>query len=329
MFTKTKFGVIGCSTIAKTSVIPAILSSSDISLEILGSRSTFKSKLFSKKFNCKKYGTYDDVLENPNVDVVYVSLPPSLLEKWSIRAAKAGKHVICEKPAGLSFDSACKMVKNCEKNDVRIMEGFSFLHHPQHKTMKNFLKQNKLGDLFSLNSKFGFHIKKSQETFRLNKKLGGGILNDVGCYIIKISTEIFQQLPTGIFCNLVFDKKSKIDVQGTIVLNFDDQKFSTGFISYKNSFQSTYDIWGSKGNLTVKRAFNLKKNLSGQIDIVKDNTSQKIVVKPANQSRLMLEKFAKSLAKTDKTFEIDLLNQAKILDYAKRSSKQNKFLTIR
>ena len=117
-----KFGIIGCSKIAKKSVIPAILKSKFAELEIIGSRSVEKSKEFSNKFNCENIGSYDDVIKNDSIDAVYISTPIATHEEWAIKAASAGKHVYCEKSSTTTYSSAKKMVECSKNNNVRIME---------------------------------------------------------------------------------------------------------------------------------------------------------------------------------------------------------------
>ena len=128
------------------------------------------------KFHCKNFGNYDDVLENKNIDVVYISLPIALQEKWIMKAAKAGKHVLCEKSSTISYNSAQKIVKECKKNGVRIMENFSFIFHPQQTKILQLVNSNKFGKTFSFSGKFGFNLNYSANNFRFKKELGGGIL---------------------------------------------------------------------------------------------------------------------------------------------------------
>ena len=106
-----KFGIIGCSRIAKKSVIPAILKSEFAELEIIGSRTNEKSKELAKKFNCKKNGNYDDVISDESVDAIYISTPIGTHAELAIKAASAGKHIYCEKSATDSFNSAKKMIE--------------------------------------------------------------------------------------------------------------------------------------------------------------------------------------------------------------------------
>src|SRR5574337_1417359 len=119
---KIKFGIIGCSKIAAKSTIPAIKNSNFAELTMMGSSSFEKAKQFGEIFNCSKIGSYQEVLDNDEIDAVYISLPIGLHKEWALKAAKAGKQILCEKSSTTSYDSALQMVEICKKNNVRIME---------------------------------------------------------------------------------------------------------------------------------------------------------------------------------------------------------------
>ncbi len=129
MTDKIRIGVIGCSTIAKNSTLPAILKSNNAKLEHIGSRSNKKALEFSKIFGCKKSGTYEDVINDENVDAIYISTPVGNHEEWVLKSANAGKHILCEKSSTTSFNSAKKMVSTVKENNVRLMEGFMYRFH--------------------------------------------------------------------------------------------------------------------------------------------------------------------------------------------------------
>ena len=154
-----KFGIIGCSRIAKRSVIPAILKSEFAELEIIGSRTLEKANEFSNEFNCKKFGTYDDVISDDSIDAVYISTPIGTHKEWVMKAASAGKHIYCEKsffPQDITQETAKEVVDHAKQNNVRMMEGFMFRFHPQHQKVKELLNDKKIGDLISFNGSFGF-----------------------------------------------------------------------------------------------------------------------------------------------------------------------------
>ena len=172
MDSKIKFGIIGCSRIAKRSTIPAIIKSEFAEIEIIGSRSLDKAKTFSNEFNSKKFGTYEDIISDDSVDAVYISTPIGTHEDWAIKAASAGKHILCEKSSTTSFESAKRMIKHCKQNNVRIIEGFVFRFHPQHQKVKELIDNNKIGDLVSFNGSFGFPAFPEGD-IRYDSKLGG------------------------------------------------------------------------------------------------------------------------------------------------------------
>jgi len=328
---KIKFGIIGCSSISKKTTIPSILKSKLSDLEIIGSRLEKKSKTFAKAFYCKKYGGYLDVLENPNVDAVYISLPISLQEKWVIKSAKAGKHIICEKSATTSYNSAKKMLKECKKNNVRLMEGFSFRFHPQHNKVLKIIKQKKIGKPFYFFGRYSFTLPISSNNFRFNKKLGGGSFNDVGCYLVCSSRMVFDDKPISVSCNLEFDKNLHIDMNGTILINFSNNRQAFGLFGYNLPFQSTYTIFGNLGNIILQHAFNIKKNMSAKIFVNSKNGQKYISLLPSNQSILMIDNFCNDIIRPHSGIlnsENDLLLQSKVMEAARQSSLRNKIIRV-
>jgi predicted dehydrogenase len=331
MKSKIKFGIIGCSSIARKSTIPAIINSKNSVLEMIGSRSISKAKKFAKEFDCSKFGSYDDVLNNQNIDAVYISLPMSMHEEWSIKAAKSKKHILCEKSATLSYNSAKKIVKECKKNNVKIMENFVFKFHPQHKKFLELIKKNTIGDIHTFSSKYGFNLSCSKKNFRFNKKFGGGVLNDVGCYLISASMFIFKDIPISIFCNLETNNKLNIDIRGSILLTFPKNKSALLAFGYHNYFQSTYDVWGTKGLIKVERAFNITKDMKPIISLNQNDKIKKIIIPTANQFQLTIDNFCAKIKNNTKTynFEKEFLNQALIMDAARKSSAQNSTIQIK
>ena len=331
MKSKIKFGIIGCSSIAQKSTIPAIVTSKNSVLEMIGSRSISKAKKFAKEFDCSKFGSYDDVLNNQNIDAVYISLPMSMHEEWSIKAAKSKKHILCEKSATLSYNSAKKIVKECKNNNVKIMENFVFKFHPQQKKILELIKKNTIGDIHTFSSKYGFNLSCSKKNFRFNKKFGGGVLNDVGCYLISASMFIFKDIPISIFCNLETNNKLNIDIRGSILLTFPKNKSALLAFGYHNYFQSTYDVWGTKGLIKVERAFNITKDMKPIISLNQNDKIKKILIPTANQFQLTIDNFCAKIKNNTKTynFEKEFLNQALIMDAARKSSAQNSTIQIK
>ena len=326
---KIRFGIIGCSRIAESSTIPAILESKFAEIEIIGSRTGAKAKKIAKKFDCKKYGNYDDVLKDSNVDAVYISTPVGLHEKWAIRAAKHGKHILCEKSATSSFSSAKKIISEAKKNRVRIMEGFMFRFHPSIEKVREIIDKKRIGEIFSFQSRYGFP-SISKRDIRYQNNLGGGILNDAGCYPICATRILFNEEPKSVNCNLIMNQKYKVDEYANLIMSFSNGKVAEMNVGYGLFYQSIYEIWGSKGALSLSRAYNIPTDMPASLKI---NTGKilEIKIKPKNHFKLMIDGFSQEILNIKKSkfnFEKDLIKQARVMEAARRSFKEKRIIKI-
>ena len=328
-----KFGIIGCSRIAKKSVIPAILKSEFAELEIIGSRTNEKSKELAKKFNCKKNGNYDDVISDESVDAIYISTPIGTHAELAIKAASAGKHIYCEKSSTDSFNSAKKMIEFSKNNNVRIMEGFMFRFHPQHQNVKELIDIKKIGKVDSFNGSFGFPSFPEGD-IRYNKELGGGFLNDSGCYPICASRMIFEEEPVSIFYQSHNDLKNDVDVKGTSIITYKNNK--TASITYANGnyYQAKYEIWGSDGTISLDRAYSVPSNFITKIKLQYniENTwegrkKEIIEIPPTDHFLKMIDIFCMEIMGKKKSpfdFEEELWNQAKVMEAHRLSNSTRK-----
>src|SRR3990167_10728171 len=326
-----RFGVIGCSRIARKSVLPAILDSNLARLAMIGSRSKVKAIAFAKEFHCNSYGSYEDVLGNKNIDAVYISLPIALHEEWAIKAAKAKKHVLCEKPAATTLASAKKMIAAAKKNKVRLMEGLMFRYHPQHAKIKELIKRGVLGKLLKFDGCLAVPMPDKNNNI-LNSALGGGYYNDAAPYPISASRMIFGEEPMSVVCHLKMNLQKNIDTKSDMLLEFPEGKsafISTAIGSY---FQSTYSVLGSKAYIKATRAYAVPKDMDTKIYIEADDKTTEIIIKPANHFKLMIDDFCAEIlngSASTKDYEGDLLAQARILEAGRISHKEKRIVYLR
>jgi len=328
MTDKIRIGIIGCSTIAKNSTIPAILKSNNAKLERIGSRSNNKALEFSKIFDCEKYGTYEDVINDKDVDAVYISTPVGNHEEWVLKAAKDGKHILCEKSSTTSFDSAKKMVSVVKENNVRLMEGFMYRFHPSHQKVKECINDKTIGKVFLFSSRYGFP-PISKDNIRYDKSLGGGILNDAGCYPINASRMLFESEPRGVFCNLTMDKETQVDTKAALLMDFDGNRQSQSSVGYDLEYQSNYRLWASDGSLSLTRAYNIPPDMQARLNIKNSNKDEEILIEPVNHFQLMVESFSDEIIKSNSdkfNFEEDLLNQAKVMEACRISNDEKRYV---
>jgi dTDP-3,4-didehydro-2,6-dideoxy-alpha-D-glucose 3-reductase len=316
--TPLKFGIIGCSRIAKRSVIPAIQKSEFAELEIIGSRSTDKAKEFAKKFNCEKFGTYDDVISSDSVDVVYISTPIDKHAEWSNKATAAGKHVYVEKSSTDNLKTAEKMVESAKENNVRLMEGFMFRFHPQHQKVKELIKEGKIGEIRSFNGIFGFPAFPEGDI-----RYDSGFLRDSGCYPICASRMIFDEEPLGVSCIQKMIPESSVDVGGSAILFYENGKTAT--ITYSNGsyYQARYEVWGTDGVISLDRAYSVPPDFTTKVTLQYNTENnwdgrhtETFEIEPKDHFLEMLDTFCMEITGTKKApfdFEQELLNQAKVM----------------
>ena len=318
-----KFGVIGCSNVARKYFFPTIKNSEFTELGFVGSRSLEKAKTWANENNSNLFGNYDEVLES-DVDAVYISLPISMHEEWVVKAAKHGKHIICEKSSTTSYSSAKNMVKICNDNDVSLLEGFAFRFHPQHNIVKEYIDNQTLGKISHFYGMYGFPSPDSNN-IRWQKQLGGGILNDVTCYPICASRIIFDAEPESVFANFTMDENLDVDVSNHIMLYYSENRFAYAVSGFGNYYQSSYSIWGSDAVLSTKRAYSVPQNFETSLFLDQNDIINEIKIPKKDQFKIMLENFTKSVLYLENEafdYKKDLLNQAKTMEAIRISYKK-------
>ncbi len=281
---KIKIGILGCANIAKNQFIPALLELKNL-FEIVGiaSRTEEKAKEFASTFNIKAYIGYENLL-NENIDAIYIPLPTGLHEKWVNEALMKGIHVYAEKSLSFSIVETEEMIKNAKTYNVALMEGYTFLFHPQHKIVQDLLLENEIGEIRSFSSKFGFPPLPSNN-FRYNKNIGGGVLFDAAGYTVKASKLILGNNLTIKSATMDFSKQF-----GSVFLTNNGIGVSLSF-GFDNYYQCNYQIWGSKGKITVLKAFTPRANDEPCILLEQNNKIKEIKAPKCNQFIEAIKKF--------------------------------------
>jgi len=326
---KISIGVLGCSRVAKKYFLPYVKSSESVDLGFIGSRSLERAQQFAKEYGVAKFGSYEDVI-NSNVDIVYISLPISMHEEWSIKAAKAGKHVLCEKSSTTSYESAKKILHICKENNVRILETFAFRYHPQHELVKKLII-NELGEINNFYGMFGFPPPPNETDIRWQKELGGGVLNDVTCYPICASRIVFNEEPISVQAHFEYDKKFEVEKHTNAMIEYSNQR--TAFVSsgYNNYYQSKYSVWGSKAKISTKRAYAVPQSYTTSVFLHKNDEIIEKTIKPVDQFGIMCDIFCNVITKkiiNPYNFEKDLLDQAKLMEAIRISDQENRIVLL-
>ncbi|MBE4907851.1 Gfo/Idh/MocA family oxidoreductase [Bacillus luteolus] len=249
---KVRWGVLSTANIAREAFIPAALASKYADIIAIGSGNDIV-EIIARNFSIPTiYPSYDELLDCDEIDAVYIPLPNSMHEQWVKKAAAKGKHVLCEKPAGLSEKSLEEMVSVCLKNNVLFMEAFMYQFHPQHERVKEIIRLGVIGEVQQIEATFSFELNQHSPNIRLDKSLGGGSLFDVGCYCIHTFSLLLESLPKEVsaWANL---KEVDLTANGRLV--YDNGVQALFECSFEKPFKHEYTIIGTEGKITVPRAY--------------------------------------------------------------------------
>lgn len=184
--TKLQWGVIGTGAIARI-FARGLLESASNELAAVGSRSDQAALAFAQDFPAACYGSYEALLADPRVEAVYISTPHPAHAEWAIRAAEAGKHILCEKPVAMTHREAQAVVEAARRHNVFLMEAFMYRCHPQTARLVELIRQKAIGEIKLIRATFSFNAPYDPQSRLLNAELGGGGILDVGCYCVSLA----------------------------------------------------------------------------------------------------------------------------------------------
>jgi len=209
---KVRWGVLSTARIGVEKVIPAMQLSEYCDVAAIASRSLEKAQAVAGRLGIPTaYGSYEELLADSDVDAVYIPLPNHLHVPWSIKALEAGKHVLCEKPIGLTVAEAEELQDVARKQPkLKVMEAFMYRHHPQLKQARQFVDEGKIGALKVIQSFFSYY-NVDPRNIRNMADIGGGELMDIGCYCISIARFIFGSEPQRVWGVMEYDPGFKTD----------------------------------------------------------------------------------------------------------------------
>ena len=285
------WGILGCARIAERALIPAIREARNARLLGIAARDESRAREWAEKYAFRKsYRDYGALLEDPDIDAVYIPLPNHLHAEWTIRAALAGKHVLCEKPLALNEGEVREMFRTANGTGVLLMEAFMYRFHPQFERTMELLKNGEIGDIRSFRSAFTFIYSGDEANYRWNKAQGGGALYDVGCYPLNAARTVFGAEPISVSALSRIHPKSGIDLGTSLLLEFQADKHALLDCAFDTQFQSSLEISGSDGRIALGRAFSAK-HFDVEIQVFRGNEGQRIPIPATNHYTRMVEHF--------------------------------------
>ena len=331
-----RWGVLGNATIARVCVIPAIQKSCNGTVRALATSEPSKAKEVADKNNIPYvFDSYDSLLADPAVDAVYIPLPNHLHCPWSLKALKAGKHVLCEKPLACNMAEARMMADTAEDTGLLLMEAFMYRFHPRNRQIKKLVDTGAIGTPCLVRSAFCYSmdedILKSSGNARLKPAMGGGALLDVGCYSVSLARWIFGLEPTHLQAQAIYHH-SGVDVHFAGSLRFSDSGLATVEASFISALQQTYSVVGSQGAIELPHNAFIpwEKDAEFTVRGKDQENGQQHVIPGADEYQLMVEHFGEAvLGKTKPIFSLeDSVSNMRVLDALAEAAQTGKTISF-
>jgi predicted dehydrogenase len=289
---KLRWGVLSTAKIGLEKVIPATMRSPRSSVVAIASRDVSRALAAASKLGIPRaYGSYEELLSDAEVDAIYNPLPNHLHVPWSIKALEAGKHVLVEKPIGLSAAEGQKLVDAARQfPKLKVMEAFMYRHHPQWQTAKRLVDDGAIGELRTIQSFFSYHNIDPQN-IRNQADIGGGSLADIGCYCVSLARFLFAAEPARVFGIVEFDSAFQTDRLASGILDF-GRGTSTFTCATQLAPYQRVDILGTKGRIEIDIPFNAPPDRPCTMRHQTPEATREIALETCDQYAVQAELFA-------------------------------------
>ena len=330
---KVKWGVLGVASIATRKVIPGMNKGALSEIAAIASRDMMKAEEAAKTLSIPKaYGSYEELLADKEIEAIYNPLPNHLHVTWSIKAAEAGKHVLCEKPIALNAKEAEKLLEARDRYRVKIGEAFMVKTYPQWFRVRELVRQKRIGDLKSVITVFSY-FNRDEKNVRHKVEWGGGGLLDIGCYPITLSRWFYGEEPKRVTGTLERDPQFGTDRLASAIL-----EFSSGHSIFTAGTQTNYfqrmTLLGTTGRIDVEIPFNAPPDRALPIAISNGmeflgGSSIVEMIPPADQYTIQGDAFSKAIREnTEVPVPLeDAISNMKVIDAVFLSASSGKWET--
>jgi len=252
MTERLKWGIVSTARINRK-LIPAIQDSDRAELLAVASRSQSRASEYAAEWGIPRaHGSYEALLEDPDVDVVYIPLPNSLHAEWAVRAAEAGKHVLCEKPLALTVAECDQIIEASRAAGVVAMEAVMYLYHPVLHRARELIQEGAVGEVTQVRGRFSFLLDRPGDV-RWEPDLGGGSLWDIGSYPVSFLRWIMGE-PNRVFGWQTLSE-SGVDATFAGLLQYDKDVLGIFSCSFREPFRSHVEVGGTQGTVVIERPY--------------------------------------------------------------------------
>ncbi len=327
---KVKWGILSTAKIGTEKVIPAMQRGSRCEIVAIGSRDLAAAERVASKLAIPRaYGSYEELLADEAIEAIYNPLPNHLHVAWSIRAIEAGKHVLCEKPIGLSSAEGQELVVAAANYPhLKVMEAFMYRHHPQWQRAKEIVNTGGIGNLRTIQSFFSYY-NDDPNNIRNQKDIGGGALMDIGCYNISLSRFLFGAEPKRVLGTQERDPSFETDRITTGILEFQNGTStftcSTQLVPYQR-----INAFGTTGRLEIEIPFNAPPDRPCRMWHQQDGNIERIDFDVCDQYTIQGDLFSAAILDDTPvpTPLTDAVANMQVMDAIVRSAADNLWVTL-
>jgi predicted dehydrogenase len=296
MADRIRWGILGTGRQALLRFIPGVAASRNGVVAAIASRDQERAQDAAAKLGIERaYGSYEALLADASVDMIYNPLPNSMHAEWTLRAAEAGKPVLCEKPLARDAAEAQRMVDGCRAHGVLLMEAFMYRFHPQHIRVRTLLDEGAIGEIRLVRATNTFLMDPiNPHNIRLQGALAGGALMDVGCYAVNAARMLFGEEPEWVSAHYDYREDFGVDMTLAGILGFSDGRMALIDGSFRTARQGWYMVAGTKGQIELPIAFT-NGTPETTIRISDDQGQREEHFAGVNQFTLEAEEFADAL----------------------------------
>ncbi len=277
-----------------------------------------KAKKITEQYGGCIFDSYEKLLTSNDIDAVYIALPPALHYLWAKKAVINNKHIIVEKPFGVSFKETQEIINIAKENNLAVLENFAFVYHKQIEKIKEIISSGKIGEIRYVKSNFGFPIRELND-FRYSKELGGGALLDCGCYALKMAQLIMGNNLKIKNTILYSVPKFEVDMYGAISAVNEKNIIADLLFGMDQQYNCALEIWGSKGCIKSPRIYTPPADYTVNLDLTIGNENHIIPIEPFDQFWASLNVFAdltNDINKREKIYN-DIISQSYYLEQCK------------
>ncbi|MCW3112405.1 MAG: dehydrogenase [Segetibacter sp.] len=327
---KVRWGILSTAKIGREKVIPGMQASAFCDIAAIASRKPEDAQAVAKKLNiAKAYGSYEELLNDPQIDAVYIPLPNQLHVPWTMKALEANKHVLCEKPIALTAEEASQLQKAAaQKPYLKVMEAFMYRFHPQWQYAKKMVTDGNIGKLKTIQSFFSYY-NDDPNNIRNQKDAGGGGMMDIGCYCVSLSRFIFGKEPQSAIGKVEFDDNFGVDQIASGILDF-----GIGTSTFTCSTQLTpyqrVNILGTEAGIEIEIPFNAPTDAPTKVWLHSKGGKEEIVFDVANQYTIQGDLFSQAILNNTNipTPLEDAVNNMKAIEAIFKSSAKGQWIEL-